>query len=54
MVRAAKKKRAVKSAKSIRKELEAIRGTGRLGMSTDEIMNLLRGYDEDKDDPGFK
>jgi AbrB family looped-hinge helix DNA binding protein len=33
----------------------ALRGTGkRLGMSTDEYMNLIRGYDEDKDDPGFR
>lgn len=33
----------------------ALRGTGKgLGMSTDEYMNLIRGYDEDKDDPGFK
>jgi AbrB family looped-hinge helix DNA binding protein len=33
----------------------ALKGTGkRLGMSTDEYMNLIRGYDEDKDDPGFR
>ena len=33
----------------------ALRGSGKgLGMSTDEYMNLIRGYDEDKDDPGFK
>lgn len=33
----------------------ALRGTGKhLGMSTDEYMNLIRGYDEDKDDPGFR
>lgn len=25
-----------------------------LGMSVDEYMNLIRGYDEDADDPGFK
>lgn len=32
-----------------------LKGTGkRLGMSTDEYMNLIRGYDEDKDDPGFR
>ncbi|MFZ5470731.1 MAG: AbrB/MazE/SpoVT family DNA-binding domain-containing protein [Myxococcota bacterium] len=32
----------------------ALRGTGkRLGMSTDDYMNLLRGYDEDIEDPGF-
>jgi len=32
----------------------ALRGTRKTGMSTDEIMNLLRGYDEDARDPGFK
>ncbi len=32
----------------------ALRGTVKLGMSTDEYMNLIRGYDEDKDDPGFR
>jgi len=31
-----------------------LRGTRKTGMSTDEIMNLLRGYDEDACDPGFK
>jgi antitoxin PrlF len=32
-----------------------LRGTGkRSGLSTDELMNLLRGYDEDRNDPGFK
>jgi AbrB family looped-hinge helix DNA binding protein len=32
----------------------ALRGTRKTGMSTDEIMNLLRGYDEDARDPGFE
>lgn len=32
----------------------ALRGTRKTGMSTDEIMNLLRGYGEDAGDPGFK
>lgn len=32
----------------------ALRGTRRTGMSTDEIMNLLRGYGDDAGDPGFK
>jgi antitoxin PrlF len=32
----------------------ALRGTRRSGMSTDEIMNLLRGYGEGADAPGFK
>jgi AbrB family looped-hinge helix DNA binding protein len=31
-----------------------LRGTRASGMTTDEIMNLLRGYDEDARDPGFK
>ena len=36
-------------------DVDALRGSGKgLGMSTDEYMNLIRGYDEDKDDPGFK
>ena len=31
-----------------------LRGSGgRAGASTDELMRLLRGYDEDADDPGF-
>jgi antitoxin PrlF len=38
-----------------RSRFTALRGSGKgLGMSTDEYMNLIRGYDEDKDDPGFK
>ena len=32
----------------------ALRGTRKTGMSTDEIMNLLRGYDKDARDPGFR
>jgi AbrB family looped-hinge helix DNA binding protein len=32
----------------------ALRGTRKTGMSTDEIMNLLRGYGDDPGDPGFK
>ena len=32
----------------------ALRGTRKSGMTTDELMNLLRGYDEDERDPGFK
>lgn len=32
----------------------ALRGTRKSGMTTDEIMSLLRGYDEDARDPGFK
>ena len=32
----------------------ALRGTRKTGMSTDQIMNLLRGYGDDAGDPGFK
>ena len=32
----------------------ALRGTRKTGMSTDQIMKLLRGYGEDARDPGFK
>ena len=32
----------------------ALRGTRKSGMSADEIMNLLRGYGNDADDPGFE
>jgi hypothetical protein len=32
----------------------ALRGTRKSGMTTDQIMNLLRGYDEDARDPGFR
>ena len=31
-----------------------LRGTRKSGMSTAEIMNLLRGHDEDAGEPGFK
>lgn len=31
-----------------------LRGTRKSGKTTDELMNLLRGYDEDARDPGFK
>lgn len=37
-----------------RSRFAALRGTRKTGMTTDEIMNLLRGYDEDARDPGFK
>ena len=48
--------RPVKPAKASKKKsrFDALRGTVKLGMSTDEYMNLIRGYDEDKDDPGFQ
>jgi AbrB family looped-hinge helix DNA binding protein len=37
-----------------RSRFAALRGTRKTGMTTDEIMNLLRGYEEDARDPGFK
>jgi antitoxin PrlF len=33
---------------------QSVRGKARLGMSTDAYMNLLRGYTEDANDPGFR
>jgi hypothetical protein len=36
-----------------RSRFAALRGTRKSGMTTDEIMILLRGYDEDARDPGF-
>ena len=32
----------------------ALRGTRKSGMSTADFMNMLRGYDEDARDPGFR
>lgn len=37
-----------------RRPLDALRSTLDSGMTTDKLMNLLRGYDEDADDPGFQ
>lgn len=37
-----------------RSRFAALRGTRKTGLTTDQIMNLLRGYDEDARDPGFK
>ncbi len=37
-----------------RSRFAALRGARKTGMTTGEIMNLLRGYDEDAGDPGFK
>jgi AbrB family looped-hinge helix DNA binding protein len=37
-----------------RSRFAVLRGTRKTGLSTDEIMDLLRGYDEDARDPGFK
>jgi len=44
-----------RTSKAKKSRFAQLRGTGkRVGISTDDLMNLLRGYDEDKDDPGFK
>ena len=32
----------------------AVRGRLKLGARTDDLMRLLRGYDQDAKDPGFK
>ncbi len=37
-----------------RSRFAVLRGTRKSGMTTDELMNLLRGYDGDARDPGFK
>lgn len=45
-----------KSRKSIvaKSRFDAVRGTANMrGMSTDEYMNLIRGYDNDQNDPGL-
>lgn len=36
------------------KRVQSVRGSARIGMSTDAYMNLLRGYAEDANDPGFR
>lgn len=45
--------RPVKRARPLRR-FAALRGTRKSGMTTDEFMNQLRGYDEDAHDLGFK
>lgn len=47
-------RKAGRTSKRVPSRFAALRGTRKSGMSTDEIMNLLRGYDEDARDPGFK
>lgn len=37
-----------------RRPLDSLRGTLDTGMTTDELMSLLRGYDDDAADPGFQ
>ena len=52
-VKRRKAKRPSKRARP-RSRFAALRGTRKSGTTTDKIMNLLRGYDEDARDPGFK
>jgi len=49
-------RKAGKSAKvsRARSRFAALRGTRKTGLTTEALMNLLRGYDEDARDPGFK
>jgi antitoxin PrlF len=45
-----------KSRKSLvaKSRFDAVRGTADMsGMSSDEYMNLIRGYDDDQNDPGL-
>lgn len=37
-----------------RSPFAALRGTRKTGLCTQDIMNLLRGYDDDANDPGFR
>lgn len=46
------KRRAAAGAKKLAK-YRKLRGTASTRMTTDELMNLVRGYDEDDADPGF-
>ena len=52
-VKAGKTERSSRFSRS-RSRFAALRGTRKTGMTTDALMNLLRGYDEDARDPGFK
>lgn len=49
-------RKAGKSSKRARSRgrFAALRGTRKSGMTTDALMNLLRDYDADARDPGFK
>lgn len=47
-------KGARKNRKPATSRMDAVRGTANMGgLSSDEYMNLIRGYDQDKNDPGF-
>ena len=43
-----------KSGKPARSRFATVRGHLKSTRRTDELMRLLRGYDEDKSDPGFR
>ncbi len=43
-----------KPPKPKKSKFSAFVGINKRGQRTDEIMNMLRGYDEDADDPGFR
>ena len=51
VVRAARPGRAHRRRQS---RFSKLRGTLETGMTTDELMSLLRGYDEDAKDPGLR
>lgn len=43
-----------KAGRKGKSRFEALRGVAKLDMRTDDLMRLLRGYDLDAEDPGFK
>jgi len=51
VVRPARPSRARRRAPS---RFAKLRGTLKTGMTTDELMRLLRGYDQDANDPGLR
>ena len=53
-IRIAAARPARKSRRKGKSRFEALRGVAKLDMRTDDLMRLLRGYDLDADDPGFK
>jgi len=44
----------VKAAKAGKSRFASVRGKLKMDARTDELMRLLRGYDEDANDPGFR
>ncbi len=43
-----------KGGRKVKSRFAAFRGVAKLDMRTDDLMRLLRGYDQDGGDPGFK